>query len=141
MKGFIIMAIEFRMYWTATRCGDRIMMEYIQNKWIGVHLLSGKHKCVENYLNTIELEYKTIDNVALQEVHMNISVRYHEGQDKYDNDFPLHPLDEMQENVNQWTKKLLMSSDEESWVAHSPNVSCAHMCINFEESEFVKKTL
>ena len=26
MKGFIIMASQFRMYWTATRCGDRIMM-------------------------------------------------------------------------------------------------------------------
>ena len=41
-----------------------------------------KYKCVENYLNTIELEYKTIDNITLQEVRMNLSVRYHEGNDK-----------------------------------------------------------
>ena len=42
MLGFIIMASEFRKYWTAVRCGDRIIMEDIQNNWIGVHLLSGK---------------------------------------------------------------------------------------------------
>ena len=140
-KGFIIMSTQFRNYWTATRRGDRITMESIQNKWIGVHLMSGKHKCVENYLNAIELEYKTIDNVALQEIRMNISVRYHEGEDKSGFEYPMHPLDEVQENINQWTKRLLMGPEESSWVAHSPNVASAHMCINFEESEFVKKQL
>ena len=58
MFGFIIMATQFRNYWISTRLGDRITMEHIQNQWIGVHLLSGKHKCVENYLNAIELEYQ-----------------------------------------------------------------------------------
>ena len=104
-----------------------------------MHLMSGKHKCVENYLNAIELEYKTINNTALQEIRMNISVRYHEGKDKAGNPFPLHPLDEVQENINQWTKRILMGPDEVSWVSHSPNVASAHMCINFEESEFVNK--
>ena len=141
MKGFVIMSTQFRNYWAATRRGDRITMETIQNKWIGVHLMSAKHKCVENYLNAIELEYKTIDNITLQEVRMNISVRYHEGTDKSGFVFPMHPLDEMQENINQWTKKILLGPDEVSWVAHSPNVASAHMCINFEESEFVKKQL
>ena len=141
MFGFIIMATQFRNYWMSTRLGDRITMEHIQNQWIGVHLLSGKHKCVENYLNAIELEYQNIDNISLQEVRMNISVRYHEGNDVKGNAFPLHPLDEVQENVNQWTKRILLGPDEASWKGHSPNVACAHMCINFEESEFVKSEL
>ena len=64
--GFVIMATQFRKYWKSTRLGDRVTMEHIQNKWIGVHLMSGKHKCVENYLNAIELEYKSIDNIVLQ---------------------------------------------------------------------------
>ena len=68
MFGYVIMATEFRRYWSAVRFGDRITMEFIQNKWIGVHLLVGKHKCVENYLNAIELEYKTVDNITLQEI-------------------------------------------------------------------------
>ena len=34
-----------------------------------------------------------------------------------------------------------MGPDEISWVAHSPNVASAHMCINLEESGFVKKQL
>ena len=72
---------------------------------------------------------------------MNISVRYHGGTDKNGFVFHMHPLDEMQENINQWTKKILLGPDEVSWVAHSPNVASTHMCINFEESEFVKKHL
>ena len=100
--------------------------------------MSGKHKCVENYLNAIELEYKKIDNVALQEIRMNLSMRYHEGNDEYGFTYPMHPLDEVQENINQWTKRLLMGPDEISWVAHSPNFASAHMCMNFEESEFIE---
>ena len=106
MHGFIRMASEFRNYWAAVRCGDRITMEVIQNKWIGVHLLVGKHKCVENYLNAIDLEYKQIDNTTLQEIRMNISCRYHTGCDKRGYSFPMHPLDEVQENVNLWTNVL-----------------------------------
>ena len=141
MFGFVIMATEFRQYWNAVRFGDRITMESIQNKWIGVHLLVGKYKCVENYLNAIDLEYKTVDNITLQEIRMNVSCRYHEGNDRYGNRYPLHPLDEVQENVNLWTKKILLGPDEMSWRLHSPNVACAHMCVNHEESEYVKGSL
>ena len=65
MHGFIRMATEFRYYWATTRCGDRLTMKVIQNKWIDVHLLVGKHKCVKNYLNAIDLEYKKVDNMTL----------------------------------------------------------------------------
>ena len=82
MFGFIIMATEFRKYWKAVRCGDRIVMEQIQNIWIGVHLLSGKHKCVVNYLTGVETEYGRVSNTTLQEIRMNISCRYHAGNDK-----------------------------------------------------------
>ena len=58
MFGYVIMATEFRKYWTACRCGDRVVIEDIQNKWIGVRLLSSKHKCVENYLTGMEIKYK-----------------------------------------------------------------------------------
>lgn len=101
MMGFVRVATKFRNYWKATGLGDRVTMEHIQNKWIGVHLMFGKYKCVENYLNTIELEYKTYDNIPLQEIRMNISVRYHADKDKTGHIFPLYPLDEVQENINQ----------------------------------------
>ena len=39
MFGFIQMATEFRNYWTAARSGDRVTMEVIQNKWIGVSFI------------------------------------------------------------------------------------------------------
>ena len=136
--GYIIMASEFRKYWTAVRCGDRVVMEHVQNKWIGVHLLSDKHKCVENYLTGMETEYKKIANTTLQEIRMNISCRYHAGCDSKGSPFPQHPLDEVQEHVNAWTKRILLGLDEISWRFHSPNVACAHMCVNFEESEYVK---
>ena len=141
MFGYILMATEFRKYWIACRCGDRVVMESIQNKWIGVHLLSGKYKCVENYLTGMETEYKKISNTTLQEIRMNICCRYHSGRDLRGNVFPLHPLDEVQENVNAWTKRILLGPDELSWKVHSPNVACAHICVNFEESEYVKSHL
>ena len=31
--------------------------------------------------------------------------------------------------------------DEMSWGLHSPNVACAHMCVNHKESEYVKGSL
>ena len=77
--------------------GGRVAMEYIQNQWTGVRLMSWKHKYVENCLNAIELEYTAIDNIILQEVRMNISVRYHADKDKKGHIFPLHLLDEYQE--------------------------------------------
>ena len=75
-------------------------MEGIQNEWIGVHLLVGKYKCVENYVVAIDLKYTNIDNITLQDIRMNISCKYHEVVDRNDNAFPLHPLDEVQENIN-----------------------------------------
>ena len=139
--GYTNMATEFRKYWIACRCDDRVVMESIQNKWIGVHLVSGKHKRVENYLTAMETEYKKISNTTLQEIRMNICCRYHCGNDSRGNNFPLHTLYEVQENVNAWTKRLLMGPDEISWKLHSPNVACAHMCVNFEESEYVRSQL
>ena len=35
-------------------------------------------------------------------------------------------------------RKILLGPDELFWKVHSPNVSCAHMCVNFEESEYAK---
>ena len=141
MHGFIRMASQFRNYWAAVRCGDRITMEMIHDKLIGVHLIVGKYKCVEKYLNAIDLEYKKIDNITLQEIRMNISCRYHTGCGKRGYSFPMHPLDEVQENVNLWTKRILLGSDELSWRMHSPNVAAAHMCVNHEETEYAKSTL
>ena len=34
-----------------------------------------------------------------------------------------------------------MGPDKVSWKLHSPNVACAHICVNFEESEYVKASL
>lgn len=58
---------------------------------------------------------------------MNICCRYHFGRDLRSNIFPLHTLDEVQENVNDWTKIIILGPDEISWQVHSPNVACAHM--------------
>ena len=70
-----------------------------------MHYLSGEHKCVENYLTVMEAEYKRIVNSTLQEIRMNISCKYHEGKDNRSKAYPLHTLDEVQENVNTWTEK------------------------------------
>ena len=96
---------------------------------------------MENYLSAIDLEYKSVDNIKLQEIRMNVSCRYHKSKDRYADPYPLHPLDEVQENVNLWTKKILLGLDEMSWRLHSPNVACTHMCVNHGEIEYVKGSL
>lgn len=78
MFRFVKMVSELNKHWTAVRCEDRITTECIHNKWIGVHLLVGKHTCDENYLHAIDLEYKAVDNIMLQEIRMIVSFRYHE---------------------------------------------------------------
>ena len=76
-----------------------------------------------------------------QDIHMNISCRYHTGCDKRSYPYPIHPLDEVQENVNIWTKHILLGSDQLSWAYHSPNVAAAHICVNHEEVEYIKSSL
>ena len=69
---------------------------------------------------------------------MNISVRYHEGKDKRGEPYHIPPLDEVQDNTNQWMKQILLGPDKDSWKQHSLNVSSSNICIHFEEVEFVK---
>ena len=37
MFRFILMTSEFRKHWSDIRCGERVTMESLQNKWISVH--------------------------------------------------------------------------------------------------------
>ena len=113
-------------------------METIQHIWIGVHLLVGEHTCVENYINSIDLEYKPIYNIALHDICMSISCYYHEGIDNNSNIYLIHPLDEVPASINCWTKRMLLGPDEVSWKKYSPNVSCVNMCVNYEELEYMK---
>jgi len=92
-------------------------------------------------LNAIKLEYKNIDNISLQNVRINISGRYHEVNDIYGNLFPPHPLNGVEERIHRWIKPILLGLDDTSWKVRRPNVTCAHMCINFEETEFVQNHL
>lgn len=132
MCSFIILNTKFRNYKIATRLGNIVTIEHIQNQLIGMHLLSGKHTCVDTYLHAIELEFKNIDNISLQEV-------YHKGKDTCDNSSPLHPLDKVQESIKQEIKRILLVPDRSSWKAHSLNDVCANICINDDEAEFVMK--
>lgn len=55
--------------------------------------------------------------------------------------YTMHPLDKLQENMNQWRKQILFGSGTHSWRQNSPNVARILMCINFEYVEFVKSQL
>lgn len=65
MFRFVAMATTYKNYWLDVRSGDRVTMEVIQNEWIGVHLLVGKHTCVKKYLDIFDLKYKHVDNITL----------------------------------------------------------------------------
>ena len=141
MLYFILMGRKFRQFWYAMRRGDRIIQEYITIKWIGIFYMLKKHNYFEICLNVIETEYAGISYKELQAIRMNASVRYRTGKDTKGNPYPLHVLDEVMENINAWTKRLLLGPDEISWRIHSPNLMCAHRSNNFESDAFTKQRI
>ena len=50
-------------------------------------------------------------------------------------------LDEMQENVNKWTKELCLDGNHDTWVKHSPNVMVGRRCIAFTDGEYRRQLL
>ena len=136
---YILMARKFRQFWYAMRRGDRVMQEYITIQWIGIFYMLKKHNYFEICLSAIETEYSGISYHDLQSIRINSSVRYRNGRDSKGNDYPLHVLDEVMENINAWTKRLLLGPDEMSWKIHSPNLMCAHRSNNFESDAFTKQ--
>ena len=136
---FVVMARRFRMYWNAIRLGDKLVQESIFCSWIGIFSLLRKRNYVEIALNTIEQEYGSISYKDLEQLRLNSYVKF--NGNKHDNDgreFYCVALDECQEIINSWTKKLPMGTDEKKWVEHSKNLMFARQCINFENREYRK---
>jgi len=136
---FMLMCRKFRQFWYSMRRGDRVMLEYITIEWCGIFYLLKKHNYFEICLSAIEKEYSNISYDELQAIRINSAVRYRNGNDNKGNPYPLHVLDEVMENINAWTKRLLLGPDEVSWRIHSPNLMCAHRSNNFESDAFTKQ--
>ena len=117
------------------------MLEYITIQWCGIFYLLKKHNYFEICLSAIEKEYLGISYDELQLIRIHSSVRYRNGNDSKGNPYPLHVLDEVMENINAWTKRLLLGPDEVSWRIHSPNLMCAHRSNNFESDAFTKQRI
>ena len=72
-------------------------------------------------MNAVDKEYGEIDYVILQQIRVNSSVCYHVGSDRRGYEYILRFIDEVMENVNTWTKGLILKPNAESWKIHSPN--------------------
>ena len=132
------MGRKFCQFWYVMRRGDRVMQEYIAIQWIGIFYILKKHNYFEIYFSVIETEYAGIIYHELQSICINSSVRYRNGNNSNGDPYPLHVLDEVMENINAWTKRLLLGPGEKSWSIHSPNLMCAYW--NFREIyPFVKR--
>ena len=79
-----------------------------------MHLSSRKYKYVENYSTGMKIKYKRTSNTTIQEIRCNIIYRYHKANDRSGHVYHLHPLDEVQERVNTWAKRILLGPDEKS---------------------------
>ena len=87
-------------------------------------------------LNTIEREYNDIDYRSLMDIRISSCVKYRVGKNSNGELHTAVALDEMQENVNGWTKKIIMDNDENSWFNHSHNVLLACKCMSFVDGEY-----
>lgn len=72
---------------------------------------------------------------------MNVSCRYHEWIDRFDDPYLMNSIDEVQDSINLWTKKLLLDPNEMLWWLHSPNIVCTHICVSHEETVYVNGIL
>ena len=136
LASFIITCNEFRTYWMSIRNGDRIYQEYSMLQFLGVFMLLKKHVYVELCLRSIEREYGVISYKELNDIRINSCVRYRIGKDQNGQVNTAVALDEYQETINGRTKKITMSSDEDSWKKHSPNVMIASKCMEFTNEEY-----
>ena len=136
LASYIIAVREFKMFWESIRVGDRLYQEYSVLQFIGCFLLMKKHVYVELCLNAIEREYNDIDYRSLMDIRINSCVKYRVGTTSNGELHTTVALDEMQENVNGWTKRIVMDNDENSWLNHSHNVTLARKCMSFVDGEY-----
>ena len=106
LASFITSVRMFKIFWDSIRTGDRLYQEHAIIKFIGVFLLLKKYVYVDLCLNAIEREYHDIDYESLMHIRINSCVKYRVGKDSNGKWCTAVALDEMQENVNGWTKKL-----------------------------------
>ena len=118
--------------------GDKLVQESIFCSWIGIFSLLNKRNYVAIALNTIEQEYGQISFKDLEQLRLNSYIKFNgSNHDKDGRQFYCVALDECQEILNSWTKKLPMGTNETKWVEHSKNLMFARQCIiNFENREY-----
>ena len=139
MFNYVLLAGAFRKFWEGLRNGDRIVQEKIAFDFLGVFYLLRKSKYFQITLEQIEREYGEIDFKNLEEIRLNMAFKYECPSDIVDEkNKGLKVLDEVQENINLYMKKLPLGTTIASWKKHSPNVMCAHQAINFEKHEHIK---
>ena len=84
----------------------------------------------------MDREYSQISYQHVQQIRLNSACRYKCGKDRNGQVYHCVALDEMQENINGWTKKMMLGTDASSWVIHSPNLMCSQRCVSFEDGEY-----
>ena len=141
LLSFIQTTKKFLMFWKAVRSGDKIYQEYVMMKFLGIYMLLKKNQYVEITLNTIEREYNDISFKELNQLRVNSYVQYKSDDPSDDFKYDCVALDEMQENVNKWTKELCLDGNHDTWVKHSPNVMVGRRCIAFTDGEYRRQLL
>ena len=126
----------FKLYERAMNTGDAIEMEHIETQFCGIFSLLDKNNYVEIVLSQLEKKYKSLNLKQLQEIRMNVGVRYRGDNEMNKSGQSIHVLDELMENVNMWVKSLPLGDDRESWEVHSPNVMVARRCLLFEKVHY-----
>ena len=91
-----------------------------------------KNHYAEYQLKMSERECGKTSCSDLEESRRNYSTRLREGKDKKGKVFSMHALDEIQEILNDLTKKNLIDFIEESWLINSPSAMIARKVINFK---------
>ena len=117
------------------------MQEKIICNQIGVFDALSKHNFVVICLNTIEKEYGGIKYSVLQEIRTNFSLDYHIDSGFWDYNYIMRIIGKEMENINCWSKALLLKANLEYWQRHTPNIVAAKQSAVFEKQKIMTNSM
>ena len=104
-------------------------------------MLLKKTQYFEITIRTIEREYNDISFKELNQLCVNSYIQYKSDDTNEDRVYECVAPDELQENLNLWTKDVCIHGTYDSWVYHGPNVIVCRICVAFADAEYRKQLL
>ena len=138
---FYLIARDYRMHKEAVRNGDTLALESLLQNNLYVWICVGKTKCFEEALCTFETLYDKAPYWLLQGIRENRTGKLYKGTNALTG-LPTadRAWDELMELIQHKYKSMHFPANEDTWEAHSYNLSMMQQSETFALHHYVKRT-